>query len=149
MTRIPSLLTLIIAVVLAVFGGRAITAQDTGPDKYTVQVPGGLAFSEFRGYERWPVVSISHTGEQVMAVILGESPHDRRLPGRHSRQRQAVPRRLQDGKIHSVPKKLETFPTATVPGTLHDVDFMVKDSQRFADSGGWGWGAFKYDAASG
>ena len=41
MTRIPSLLTLIIAVVLAVLGGRAITAQDTGPDKYTVQVPGG------------------------------------------------------------------------------------------------------------
>jgi hypothetical protein len=35
------------AVVLAFFGGRAISAQD----KYTVQVPGGLAFSEFRGYE--------------------------------------------------------------------------------------------------
>jgi Cytochrome P460 len=31
---------------------------------------------------------------------------------------------------------------------LHDVDFMVKDSKRFADSGGWGYGAFKYDAAS-
>jgi len=25
---------------------------------------------------------------------------------------------------------------------------MVKDSKRFADSGGWGWGAFGYDAAS-
>jgi hypothetical protein len=25
---------------------------------------------------------------------------------------------------------------------------MVKDSQRFADSGGWGWGAFEYDPAS-
>ena len=35
-----------------------------------------------------------------------------------------------------------------MPGTLHDVDFMVKDSKRFADSGGWGYGAFKYDAAS-
>jgi Cytochrome P460 len=29
-----------------------------------------------------------------------------------------------------------------------DVDFMVKDSKKFADSGGWGWGAFDYDAAS-
>ena len=46
------------------------------------------------------------------------------------------------------PKKLETLPTATVPASLHDVDFMVKDSKRFADSSGWGWGAFKYDAAS-
>ena len=51
-------------------------------------------------------------------------------------------------KIHWIPKKLETFPSATVPGTQHDVDFMVKDSKRFADSGGWGWGAFVYDAKS-
>jgi hypothetical protein len=36
----------------------------------------------------------------------------------------------------------------TVPGTQHDVDLMVKDSKRFADSGGWGYGAFEYDAAS-
>ncbi len=60
-------------IVLAVWGAKTITAQDTADDKYTVQVPGGLAFSEFRGYERWQVVSISQTGEQVMAAILGES----------------------------------------------------------------------------
>ncbi len=28
------------------------------------------------------------------------------------------------------------------------VDFMVKDSQRFADSGGWGYAVFDYDGAS-
>jgi hypothetical protein len=59
MTRMSFLLTLAIVVVLAVWGGRTITAQDTADDKYTVQVPGGLAFSEFRGYERWQVVSRS------------------------------------------------------------------------------------------
>jgi cytochrome P460 len=36
----------------------------------------------------------------------------------------------------------------TMPGTLHDVDFMVKDSKRFGDSGGWGYGQFEYDAAA-
>jgi hypothetical protein len=40
-------------------------------------------------------------------------------------------------KIHWNPKKNQYFPDTTVPGTLHDVDFMVKDSNRFADSGGW------------
>jgi len=35
-----------------------------------VRVPNGLAFSEFRGYEGWQTVSISHN-EKVMAVILG------------------------------------------------------------------------------
>jgi hypothetical protein len=44
---------------------------------------------------------------------------------------------------------MDTFPAATVPGTLHDVDFMVKDSTRFVDSGGWGWAVFKWDASSG
>src|ERR1019366_4341822 len=33
-------------------------------------------------------------------------------------------------------------------GALHDVDFMVKDSRRFADSGGWGYAEFENDAAS-
>jgi hypothetical protein len=28
------------------------------------------------------------------------------------------------------------------------VGFMVKDSQRFADTGGWGWAQFNYDPAS-
>ena len=54
-----------VAVVLAVLGGRAISAQD----KYTVQVPNGLAFSDFRGYEDWQAVAVSQT-DDAMAVIL-------------------------------------------------------------------------------
>jgi hypothetical protein len=33
------------------------------------------------------------------------------------------------------PKKLETFPAATVPATQHDVDFMVKDSEGYTSGG--------------
>ena len=53
-------------------------------------------------------------------------------------------------KIHWKPVKSAEAPdpTTRVPGTLHDVDFMARDSKRFADSGGWGWAAFNYDAAS-
>ena len=53
-------------------------------------------------------------------------------------------------KIHWKPVKSAEAPdpTTRVPGTLHDVDFMQRDSKRFADSGGWGWAAFNYDAAS-
>jgi hypothetical protein len=35
-----------------------------------------------------------------------------------------------------------------IPDRLKDVAFMLKDSKRFADSGGWGWAVFKYDAVS-
>ena len=34
-------------------------------------------------------------------------------------------------------------------GELKNVDFMVKDSKRFADSGGWGYAVFEYDPATG
>jgi hypothetical protein len=51
-------------------------------------------------------------------------------------------------KIHWTTKDLETLPGSTVPASQHDIDFMVKDSKRFADSGGWGWAAFEYDAKS-
>jgi hypothetical protein len=52
-------------------------------------------------------------------------------------------------KIHWIPKTQEAYPgQPLVPGVQHDVDFMVKDSKRFADSGGWGYGEFEYDAPS-
>jgi len=144
MTRIASWLMVIIAVALAVWGGRAISAQD----KYTVEVPGGLAFSEFRGYEDWPVISISLNSGNY-AMILGN-------PIMIDAFRQGIPdngKPFPDGakmaKIHSHPKKQEAYPgQPLVPGAQYNADFMVKDSKRFADSGGWGWGSFDYDAAS-
>ena len=78
----------------------------------------------------------------------GQSGNDQRLQGRHAGNGKPFPDGAKMAKIHWNPKKLETFPAATVPGAQHDVDFMVKDSKRFADSGGWGWGVFDYDAAS-
>ena len=51
-------------------------------------------------------------------------------------------------KVHWRPKQNEFFPDTTVPGSLLNVDFMEKDSKRFADSGGWGYAVFDYDAAS-
>ena len=65
MTRVLSGLMVVIAVALAVLGGRAISAQD----KYTVQVPNGLAFSEFRGYEGWQVIAVSQNGDLIVAIL--------------------------------------------------------------------------------
>ena len=144
MTKIPSRLMVIIAIVLTVLGGKAISAQD----KYTVQVPNGLAFSEFRGYEDWQVVAVSQT-EELIAVILAN-------PVMIDAYRAGVPgdgKHFPDGskiaKIHWKPKKSADAPApTTVPDALHDVDFIQRDSKRFPDSGGWGYAQFNYDAAS-
>ena len=59
-----------IAVVLAVLGSTAISAQD----KYAVQVPNGLAFSEIKGYEDWQAVGPSQTDAQnVIRLILANT----------------------------------------------------------------------------
>lgn len=139
--RIPK--NLIVVVFLLTISIAIAFAQD----KYTLKVPNGLAFSEFRGYESWQLISISQDRGRV-AAILGNpvmiEAYQAGIPGNGK----PFPDGAKMAKIHWNPKQMETFPAATVPGAQHDADFMVKDSKRFADSGGWGWAAFEYDAAS-
>ena len=134
----------IIAAALAVSSGTAISAQD----RYTLKVPNGLAFSEFRGYEKWQIVSASQSGD-VMAVILVNpvmiAAYEAGVPGNGK----PFPDGSKMAKIHWNTKKSAEAPAPTmVPDTLHDVDFMVRDSKRFKDSGNWGYAQFDYDAAS-
>jgi Cytochrome P460 len=134
----------IVTALASALGSRAMSAQQ---DKYTLKVPGGLAFSEFRGYEGWHLVSISQDGPLIAAILANPvmiKAYEAGFPGNGK----PFPDGSKMAKIHWTPKKMETAPAATVPGPLHDVDFMVRDSKRFKDSGGWGWGAFEYDAAS-
>jgi mono/diheme cytochrome c family protein len=128
--------------------GSQAQALISTQDKYALKIPNGLAFSEFKGYESWPVISISHNGN-TLAAILGNpvmiNAYKAGIPGNG--------RPFPDGakmvKVHWIGKaNLEEPGGPTLPDTQHDVDLMLKDSKRFADSGGWGYGAFEYDAAS-
>jgi hypothetical protein len=123
----------------------AISTQD----KYALKIPNGLAFSEFRGYESWQVISISHNGG-ALAAILGNpvmiNAYKAGIPGNGK----PFPDGAKMAKVHWNAKVDPGEPGGpTVPGTQHDVDLMVKDSKRFADSGGWGYGVFEYEPASG
>jgi hypothetical protein len=125
--------------------GIGIKAQQ---DKYTVKLPGGLSFSEFRGYEGWQAVAISH-GETAVALILANpvmiDAYQPGIPGNGK----PFPDGSKTVKIHWTPKQSKKAPgPTTMPGALQNVDFMEKDSKRFADSGGWGSAAFEYVAAS-
>jgi len=144
MRRISYGLAMIVAAGLALLGGRAFSAQD----KYTLKVPDGLAFSEFRGYESWQLVSISQNGSHVAAIVANPVMIKAYLAGVPGNGK-PFPDGSKMAKVHWNPTKMATFTAATVPGTQANVDFMVKDSKRFADSGGWGWAVFEYDAATG
>jgi hypothetical protein len=131
------------AVLFAVLGGAAVAAQD----RYTVAVPDGLAFSEFKGYETWQVVAVSqHPG--IIDVILGNpvtiAAYKSGIPGNGK----PFPDGARMAKIHWNSKKLsDAFPVES-PDTLHDIDFMARDSKRFTGADHWGFAQFNYDNAS-
>ena len=142
--KIPAIL--IIGVLFAVMGSMVLAEQD----KYTVKVPNGLAFSEFRGYEDWKVVAVSHAESMNMIEVIVANPvmidaYQAGVPG----SGKPFPDGSKMAKIHWNAKKSAEAPAPTiVPDTLHDVDFMVRDSKRFADTGAWGYAQFDYDPAS-
>lgn len=136
-------ISVFVGLIFAVLAALAPASQD----KYTVKVPGGLAFSEFRGYEAWQAISISRN-EKVFAMTLGNpvmiDAYRAGFPGNGK----PVPDGAKMAKIHWTPKQNEFFSNTAIPDKLLNVDVMVKDSKRFADSGGWGYAVFDYDAPS-
>jgi len=144
MKRNNMLIRVGIAAALAVLAtGAAISAQD----KYTVKVPGGLGFSEFKGYESWETIAVSQG--KHLAVILGNPAMINAYKAGIPANGKPFPDGARMAKIHWNPKKIEAWPgQPTVAGTQADVDFMVKDSKRCPDGGGWGYAVFKDDAAS-
>jgi hypothetical protein len=132
------------AAVLAVLVVTAVYAQD----KYSLKSPSGIAFSDFRGYEDWSVVSSARTTE-VLKVIVAN-------PGMITAYKAGVPGNGQpfpDGsmivKLQWKPKKsTEAQFDVEVPDVFAQAFVMEKDSKRFPKSGGWGYAVFNYDAAS-
>jgi hypothetical protein len=134
--------------VLAVIGGAVFLAEAEDNDKYTLKSPGGIAFSDFRGYEDWSFVSSART-DQVLKVIVANPTmimaYKAGIPGNG----QPFPDGSLIVKLQWKPKKSTEaqFPV-DVPDVFKQAFVMEKDSKRFPTTGGWGYAVFNYDAAS-
>jgi Cytochrome P460 len=144
MKRTPFLTIMLFAPSLAVLGSLALAAQN----RFTLKVPNGLAFSEFRGYETWQPVAVSRT-ENGLKVIAAN-------PAMINSFRKGVPDNgnlFPDGskivKIEWSEKKNPESPYfVMVPDSLKSVSFIEKDTKKFKSTGGWGYAQFQYDAGS-
>jgi hypothetical protein len=148
MTKLHTRMIAIGAAALTVLGGAAFSAQD----KFSLTVPNGPAFSEIRGYEDWPVVAVSRPvedGTPQFKIILAN-------PTMIAAYRAGIPgngKPFPDGskivKLVYSPKLNPKAPyPVDVPDALLAVAFIEKDSKRFADTSGWGYGEFGYDPAA-
>jgi hypothetical protein len=136
-----------LAVLAAAFFSQAQT-QGADKDKYLLKSPGGIAFSDFRGYEDWAAASSARTDE-ILKVIVAN-------PTMITAYKSGVPSNGQpfpDGsmivKLQWKPKKsTEAQFAVDVPDVFTQAFVMEKDSKRFPKTGGWGYAVFNYDAAS-
>src|SRR5450432_550311 len=144
MERKSKLTIAIATAALAVLGAVAVYAQD----KYSLKSPSGIAFSDFKGYEDWSVVSSART-EEVLKVIVANptmiNAYKAGIPGNG----QPFPDGSKIAKLQWKPKKSTEAPFVVyVPDVFKQAFVIEKDSKRFPKSAGWGYAVFNYDAAS-
>src|SRR3954466_6559458 len=144
MTHRNKLTIAIATAAFAVLGGMAVYAAD----KYALKTPSGIAFSDFKGYEDWAVVSSARTDEVLKVIVANPimiKAYKARIPGNG----QPFPDGSKIAKLQWKPKKsTEATFDVDVPDVFSQAFVMEKDSKRFPKSGGWGYALFNYEAAS-
>src|SRR5262249_25083431 len=137
MTRSPSS---VVVILLGALGSIALAAQD----RYTLQIPNGLAISEFMGYEIWQDVAVSQTETSLKVVAANDvmiSAYRDGVPGNGK----PFPDGSKITKIEWSFKKNTASPYfVNVPDTLKTLAFIVKDTKRFPNTHGWAYAQWAY-----
>ena len=127
MKRKSKLTIAIATAVFAVLGGIAAYAQD----KYALKSPSGIAFSDFKGYEDWAVVSSARTDEVLKVIVANPTmieAYKAGVPGKG----QPFPDGSKIVKLQWKPKKSTEAPFAVdVPDVFTQAFVMEKDSKGF------------------
>jgi len=140
----------VFTVVAAVVAVVAVLVAAAGypQDKYSLKSPSGIAFSDFRGYEDWPVVSSARTDDVLKVIVANPTmimAFKTGVPGNG----QLFPDGSMIVKLQWKPKKsAEAQFAVDVPDVFTQAFVMEKDSKRFPKTGGWGYAVFNYDAPS-
>jgi Cytochrome P460 len=131
--------------VLVTLMSAAVWAQE----KYSLTSPGGIAFSDFKGYEDWSFVSSARTDE-VLKVIVANPVMIEAYKAGVPANGQPFPEGSKIVKLQWKPKKSTEAPfDVDVPDIFTQAFVIEKDSKRFPDTGGWGYALFNYDATTG
>jgi hypothetical protein len=132
-------------IAVLVLSAAALYSQQ---DKYSLKSPSGIAFSDFKGYEDWSVVSSARTDEVLKVIVANPTminAYKSGIPGNG----QPFPDGSKIAKLQWKPKKSTEAPfVVDVPDVFTQAFVIEKDAKRFPKSGGWGYAVFNYEAAS-
>lgn len=139
------IVAIFVGIVLGDPVGVGLSAQQ---DKYTLQVPNGLKFSDFRGYENWQVVAVSQTDDLLKVMVANPTMMDAYRAGIPGNGK-AFPDGSKIAKIEWKPKKNTESPfPVRIPDTWQDIFFIEKNLKRYPDTKGWAYAVFDYNPAS-
>jgi hypothetical protein len=128
----------------AAVSGLALAAQD----RYSLQIPDGLAWSDFRGYEDWKDVAVSQT-ETSLKVIAANDVMIAAYRSGVPADGKIFPDGSKITKIEWSFKKNDASPYfVQVPDNLKTVSFIEKDTKRFPSTHGWAYAQWAYDPAT-
>jgi hypothetical protein len=123
-------------------------SAENAQDKYKLVSPGGIKFADFKGYEDWSVVSSARTDDVLKVIVANPAmikAYKSGIPGNGK----PFPEGAKAAKLQWKFKKSTEAPfVVDVPDVFAQAFLMEKDSKRFADTGGWGYAVFNYDAAA-
>ncbi len=118
--------------------GLSWAARRYAQDKYSLKSPSGIAFSDFKGYEDWAVVSSARTDEVLKVIVANPTMIEAYKAGVPSNG-QPFPDGSKIAKLQWKPKKSTEAPfVVDVPDVFTQAFVIEKDSKRFPKSGGWG-----------
>jgi len=147
MKRIASLAVVaaMLAVAVAFLMPESDRADDQAVPIYGIKIPAG--------YRDWKLISVAHEEGNLhsFAAILGndiaiKAYREGKLPYPDG----TVIAALHYGHVASEENnKVFGDPQSFVPGPQTNVQFMVKDSKKYASTGGWGYAHFNNDGKPG
>ena len=89
-------------------------------------------------YKDWRVLGVSHrTEKNTLRSIVG---NDKAIEAARGGKINPWPDGAVIGKIVWAERPHPNWPSAIVPGAFSKAEAMIKDSKKFAETGGWGFG---------
>jgi hypothetical protein len=124
-----------LALALAVMVAAGVVMVCSSEDATPKPSPNGIAFNP--AYKDWRLIATSHrTDNNTLRAILGND-----VAIQAARDGNILP--WPDGavmaKVVWQQKTHDKWPTAFIPGEFVQIEFMVKDSSKYATTGGWGF----------
>lgn len=127
----------IIIFLILMFSACLFTNAFSG-DK-VLPTPNGINLPD--GYKDWPVISVSHRDDNnTLRAILG---NDIAIKAARAGKTKPWPNGSILGKLVWKDTNHEKWQKAIIPGDFVHAEFMIKDSAKYASTGGWGFARWK------